>query len=113
LLRLQGIRFARQRYVPYLDGCVFTQPRPKGARGNFLAEGPVHFGNLRSPNSLRKLKLYDSGRSQVATSDQDKIAVHPKAANWKSRPLVVIHRRRDSMTGYPAKQSAATTTHGQ
>jgi hypothetical protein len=40
--------------------------RPKGVGGDFMAERPVLFGNRRSPNSLRKLKLDDSGRSLVA-----------------------------------------------
>ena len=64
--------------------------RPTRVGGVFPFERPVDFGNGRSPNSSRRSEFDDSGRSREATSDRDKIArewLHPKAANWHSRPV--------------------------
>jgi hypothetical protein len=85
--------------------CQFANDalRPIGVGADFLAERPVHLGNRRSPNSLRKSKRDDSGRSQVATNDQDKIAVeclHPKAANWHSRPIAATRPFANPMTAF-------------
>ena len=73
----------------------FDQPnwncRPKGVRGDFLVDRPVHFGNGRSPNSSSKFEFGDSSRSQAPPGDRDTNSVerlHSKVANWRARPIV-------------------------
>jgi len=68
--------------------------RPIPARGGFRGERPVYPWHLTFVHAAEKVSDRDSGRSRVATIARQRIPaerLHPKAMNWRCRPVADAH----------------------
>ena len=82
---------------------VPTQTRP--SRFYQRATGPPR--NLTFADTVEKVMDVDSGHSQVTTTDTHGIPaerLHPKAANWRCRPISDTHGLELAALKPPVKQ---------